>query len=168
MQGFNRILMHSLTYLGCLCFIHLQLRSWFLLKSPPLDEAPPRYFIVWMSLVPKKFQAFFRGSSEQYGFLTKVTPPSIMGDQRNLSLSMILCAPFCFFFLSFPSYSSYLLTRSLVLFWEWQSWKFPTFVLSAFCCKNQSQKRKPPLLPPLPSQRTLFFSFSFFKSCFSS
>ncbi|KAK7316009.1 hypothetical protein VNO77_34619 [Canavalia gladiata] len=30
-------------------------------------------------------KAFFRGSSEQYGFLIKVTPPSIMGGERNLS-----------------------------------------------------------------------------------
>ncbi|KAK7320856.1 hypothetical protein VNO77_30726 [Canavalia gladiata] len=110
MQGFNRILMHLLTYPGCLCFIHLQLRSWSLLKSPPLDEAPPRYFIVWMLLVPEKFQAFFRGSSEQYGFLIKVTPPSIMGGERNLSLNDSVCPllllfpllPFLFFLSPYP------------------------------------------------------------------
>ncbi|KAK7315998.1 hypothetical protein VNO77_34597 [Canavalia gladiata] len=78
--------------------------------SPPLDEAPPRYFIVWMLLVPEKFQAFFRGSSEQYVFLIKVTPPSIMGGQRNLSLNNSVCPflllfpllPFLFFLSPYP------------------------------------------------------------------
>ncbi|KAK7320855.1 hypothetical protein VNO77_30725 [Canavalia gladiata] len=55
-------------------------------------------------------KAFFRGSSEQYGFLIKVTPPSIMGGERNLSLNDSMCPllllfpllPFLFFLSPYP------------------------------------------------------------------
>ncbi|KAK7316008.1 hypothetical protein VNO77_34614 [Canavalia gladiata] len=55
-------------------------------------------------------KAFFRGSSEQYGFLIKVTPPSIMGGERKLSLNDSVCPflllfpllPFLFFLSPYP------------------------------------------------------------------
>ncbi|KAK7360124.1 hypothetical protein VNO77_02102 [Canavalia gladiata] len=129
------------------------------------QEAPPRYFIVWMLLVPEKFQAFFRGSSEQYGFLIKVIPPSIMGGQRNLSLNDSVCPffllspllPFLFFLSPYPVPGALLGVAILDV---------PHLRSLRLLLQEPEPKKEAPLLPPLPCKRTLFLSFFFFKSCF--
>ncbi|KAK7316002.1 hypothetical protein VNO77_34604 [Canavalia gladiata] len=112
-------------------------------------------------------KAFFRGSSEQYGFLIKVTPPSIMGSQRNLSLNDSVCPflllfpllPFLFFLSPYPVPGALLGVAML---------EVPHLRSLRLLLQEPEPKKETALFPPLPCKRTLFFSFSFFKSCFYS